>query len=56
VSIATVYLGMNVVPAFFLILGWAEGYKHGKGYKAISSTNVIEDQVQMPFKFNRVIH
>jgi hypothetical protein len=25
ISLATVYLGENVLPAFFFILGWAEG-------------------------------
>jgi len=26
VSLVTVYLGENVLPAFFFILGWAEGF------------------------------
>lgn len=35
VSIVTVYLGENVVPALFLVLGWSEGYIQGRGYLGI---------------------
>jgi heme A synthase len=28
VSLATVYLGENVLPALFFVLGWAEGFLH----------------------------
>ena len=54
VSIVTVYLGENVVPALFLLLGWAEGYIHGKGVvsdKDGSNTVVVKP----PFRFKRVI-
>lgn len=54
VSIVTVYLGENVVPALFLLLGWAEGYMHGKGVvddKNGGNTSVVKP----PFRFKRVI-
>ena len=57
VSMVTVYLGENVVPAFFLILGWAEGYMQGKGYQGIvgRSSNNDEETPTAPFRFKRVI-
>lgn len=54
VSIVTVYLGENVVPALFLLLGWAEGYMHGRG--VVDEKNGAETQlVKAPFRFKRVI-
>lgn len=35
VSLVTVYLGEAVMPAFFLIMGWAESYKQGNGMAGI---------------------
>ena len=57
VSMATVYLGENVVPAFFLILGWAEGYIQGKGYQGIvgGQGGSVVDKPAQPFRFKRVI-
>jgi hypothetical protein len=55
VSLVTVYLGENVVPAFFLMLGWAEGYLKGKGYKGIVQGEVMEEKAAGPFRFRRVI-
>jgi len=52
ISLVTVYLGENVVPAFFLILGWAEGYIQGNGYMGTS----IQEPPKPPFKFKRVIY
>lgn len=54
VSIVTVYLGENVVPALFLLLGWAEGYMRGKGYRGIVKGAEPEKDTA-PFRFKRVI-
>lgn len=58
VSMVTVYLGENVVPAFFLLLGWAEGYIQGKGYQGIGGGTLAgsaADTPKPPFRFRRVI-
>lgn len=55
VSLVTVYLGENVVPAFFLMLGWAEGYIQGKGYRGIGASDFTESKPSASFKFRRVI-
>jgi len=55
VSIVTVYMGENVVPAFFLLLGWAEGYIRGLGYRGIASGAAVDDAPRAPFRFKRVI-
>lgn len=54
VSLVTVYLGENVVPAFFLMLGWAEAYIQGKGQAGIGSTAPAASPVR-GFRFNRVM-
>ena len=43
ISLVTVYLGENVVPTFFLLLGWAEGYMRGKGSAGINGTPAAAD-------------
>jgi len=53
VSLVTVYLGENVVPAFFLLLGWSEAYIKGKGRIA---EDVAVLQSEPPFHFRRVMH
>jgi hypothetical protein len=58
VSIVTVYLGEAVVPAFFLMLGWAEGYIQGKGHQGIGGVLPVSwgaDTASQPFRFRRVI-
>ena len=56
VSIVTVYLGEAVVPAFFLMLGWAEGYMQGQGHRGIGGRAAEQPaQKPAPFKFRRVI-
>lgn len=58
VSIATVYLGEAVVPAFFLVLGWAEGYMQGRGHRGVSGSGLTDKQPESritPFNFRRVI-
>ncbi len=56
VSMVTVYLGENVVPAFFLLLGWAEGYVQGKGFQGIrGATDTPPAAPAPPFRFRRVI-
>jgi hypothetical protein len=54
ISLVTVYLGENVVPAFFLMLGWSEAYINGKGYAGITGKDLDVQPVQ-PFRFRRVI-
>ena len=54
ISLVTVYLGENVVPSFFLMLGWAEAYIHGKGHAGISGT-VPAVQPARGSRFRRII-
>ena len=55
VSIVTVYLGENVVPAFFLLLGWSEAYIQGRGYLGIGD-GAADDGGAVPApRFKRVI-
>ena len=54
ISLVTVYLGENVVPAFFLMLGWAEAYIHGRGGAGISGATELV-QPARGFRFRRVI-
>lgn len=56
VSLVTVYLGENVMPALFLLLGWAEGYLQGKGWQGIAGGQAAETKPAPPFRFRRVIH
>lgn len=56
VSLVTVYLGQNVMPAFFLLLGWAEGYMQGKGWQGIAGGQAVDTTPAPPFRFRRVIH
>jgi hypothetical protein len=56
VALVTVYLGENVLPAFFLVLGWAEGYIQGKGYRGIlGGADQPVEPTERP-RFRRVIH
>lgn len=57
VSLVTVYLGEAVVPAFFLTVGWAEGYIRGPGHLAIGGTppEPAAGRPSGPFRFRRVI-
>ena len=56
VSIATIFLGEAVVPAFFLILGWAESYMQGRGHQGIgAAASDPPAQAPAPFAFRRVI-
>ena len=54
ISLVTVYLGENVVPAFFLMLGWAEAYIHGRGHAGISGTLPVVPPAA-GFRFRRVM-
>lgn len=55
VSLVTVYLGENVMPAFFLILGWAEGYIQGGGYRSVDGTAAPPQPAPAAPRFRRVI-
>lgn len=53
VSIATVYMGMQVMQLLFIITGWADGYLTSKG-----ETSGIAEEVRVlrsPFLFRRVL-
>jgi len=50
----TVYLGESVVPAFFLMLGWAEAYIRGRGSAGISGAPPAVEPAR-GFRFRRVI-
>jgi len=54
VSLVTVYLGENVVPAFFLMLGWAEAYIAGRGHLVIATGSTPAPEPATP-RFRRVI-
>lgn len=54
ISLSTVYLGENVVPAFFLLLGWAEAYIHGRGVTS-QAAGAGPAPVASPPRFRRVI-
>jgi len=55
VSLVTVYLGEAVVPALFLMLGWAEGYIQGQGCRGIGAQNAELEKPAKLFNFRRVI-
>jgi len=55
VSLVTVYLGEGVVPAFFLLLGWAEGYVQGKGYLGIGTHQNKTQAKRSAYSFRHVI-
>jgi hypothetical protein len=52
-ALATVYLGENVLPAYFLMLGWAESYLQGRGYQGVSGA--LPAAPPPPFHYARVI-
>ena len=55
VSIATVYMGGQVIPLFFLMTGWAEGYLlNPKSTQGMSLTTTTP-QIQSGYKFRRVL-
>jgi hypothetical protein len=54
VSLVTVYLGENVVPAFFLMLGWAEAYIAGRGHLVVSTGSTPAPEPATP-RFRRII-
>jgi hypothetical protein len=56
IALGTVYLGENVLPTLFLILGWSEGYLRGAGYRSIvGSAEAAQTEPAMPFRFRRVM-
>jgi hypothetical protein len=57
VSLVTVYLGEAVVPTFFLLLGWAEGYLRGTGVPATSPSAALipTGEAQPVQRFRRVM-
>jgi len=53
ISITTVFLGVQTLPMFFLITGWAEGYLLCGEESVIA---VPSQQASLPtFKFQRVL-
>ncbi len=55
ISLVTVYLGENAVPAVFLILGWAEGYIQGRGHLAVGGPGAPAVPQPVAPRFRRVI-
>lgn len=56
ISLVTVYMGESVVPAFFLLLGWAEGYMQGQGHQAVAARKPpAVKRAEPPFRFRRII-
>ena len=51
VSLVTVYLGEAVVPAFFLLLGWAEGWLHAPQRQAVAGGTVAPATAGSPYRF-----
>lgn len=54
ISLVTVYLGENVMPAFFMMLGWSEAYVQGRGYAGISGQASVKAPVK-PSRFRHVM-
>jgi hypothetical protein len=54
VTIATVYVGLTVMPLFALITGWAEGYLLS-GSVDETARNAIPAHLPAPFVFRRVV-
>jgi hypothetical protein len=53
VSLATVYLGENVLPALFFVLGWAEGFlRDPASDPGLASVNA---PLATPARFRRVM-
>lgn len=55
ISLVTVYLGENVIPTLFLIIGWAEGYIQGRGCQAVAGPAATAPSEAAPERFRRVI-
>ncbi len=53
-SIATVYLGMQTVPLFFLITGWSVAYLNS-GVEGIGGEVVAFSEVLPPYRFRRIM-
>ncbi|MBK1699975.1 O-antigen ligase family protein [Thiococcus pfennigii] len=56
-SIATVFLGLQAIPVFFLITGWAEGYLNGPAGEepaAVGDTATAEPAAG-PYRFREVM-
>lgn len=55
ISVATVYLGLQAVPMFFLITGWAEGYLRS-GVEGIGPNRAAPPQAHAPpYRFRRIM-
>jgi hypothetical protein len=53
VSLATVYLGENVLPALFFVLGWAEGFLRDPG--SDPGLAPVQAPMAQPARFRRVM-
>ena len=55
-SIATVYMGENVLPMFFIMLGFTEGYLLAGGDRSLSGATVATQLAPVQaFRFRRVV-
>jgi len=54
VSVATVWLGGQTVPLFFLIVGWSEGYLRS-GQESLGSKATAPPRSSQSFQFRRIL-
>jgi len=57
ISVATVYLGQQLLPMYFLFIGWSEGYLFQRNFDLMGQNNVIPTTSQRlaGFQFKRVL-
>ena len=56
ITIATVFMGGQVVPIFALITGWAEGFLIGRpNQNALTPTSNVVVLTARPYRFARVV-
>jgi hypothetical protein len=54
-ALATVYLGLNVVPIFFMLTGFTEGYLQAGGDRTLLSRQPRPQAAKQQFQFQRVV-
>jgi hypothetical protein len=54
VTIATVYMGLTVIPVFAVLTGWSEGYLLSSRRSAQSVPQAVQQPVSL-FSFRRVV-
>lgn len=54
-SIATVFMGQQLIPVFFLLTGWAEGYLLGGKDVVRDAPQAAAERPNSPYNFRRVL-